>query len=147
MSEYRPSDSDCGLPLSNVVSAVASGGAVAALTLCHNEVANMRAAYQARRDVLVKAIEAIPELGIVPPSAGIFCMVDVSGTGLDGEQFADELLEQEMVSVLPGGAFSADIAGYVRLSLCEEADRLTEAAARLARFVSQRREASTGPAE
>lgn len=112
-------------------------GAVRALTGQHDEVGAMRRAYRARRDVLVDAVHGINALSISVPPAGIFCMLDVRGTGLDGESFAEALLDQELVSVLPGGTFSQELAGHVRVSLCVPAARLAEAAKRMGRFVSR----------
>ena len=63
-------------------------------------------------------------------------MVDVSGTGLDGESFSERLLNEADVSVLMGGAFSPDIAQFVRVSLCEPEERLLEATTRIRRFVA-----------
>lgn len=44
-------------------------------------------------------------LGIRPPEGGLFYFLDISSTGLTGDQFADRLLEQERVSVVPGSGF------------------------------------------
>lgn len=108
---------------------------VAAITGHHGEVPAMRAAYQERRDRFVAAISAIPKLSIINPSAGIFCMVDVRATGLSGGEFAQALLDEQMVSVLSGSAFALEIDGFVRVSLCTSAERLEEAADRMGRFV------------
>ena len=95
----------------------------------------MRVAYRERRDRFVAAIESIPGLSAHKPAAGIFCMVDVSGAGFTGSDFADQLLEQQMVSVLPGSAFAPELDGFVRVALTVDADQLEEAASRMGRLV------------
>ena len=129
--------------LRNLISHVSYGSpgfiqsaAVTALTGQLAETATMKAAYQARRDAFVSALGDIEQLHVLTPQAGIFCMVDVSGTGLDGETFSERLLDEADVSVLMGGAFAPQISQYVRVSLCEPLERLNEATDRIRRFVS-----------
>ena len=71
------------------------------------------------------------------PDAGIFCLADVSATGLDGTHFAERLLEQTGVSVLTGAAFSPLLKDHIRISLCEPEDRLIEAVLRIHAMVRQ----------
>lgn len=109
--------------------------AVTALTASIPQVAEMKAAYRRRRDLLVQALGAIPGLQVISPAAGIFCLMDVRGCGLDDLDFATRLLDEEGVSVLPCGSFGAQLTGFVRLSLCQKEERLSEACARIGRFV------------
>ena len=99
------------------------------------EVEAMRSAYKERRDFVVERITAIPRLACVRPDAGIFCMIDVRGTGLDDTEFAWRLVEAEAVTLLPAGAFGPSGNGYVRLSYTEPLARLAEALDRVERFV------------
>ncbi|MAP12512.1 MAG: arginine--pyruvate aminotransferase AruH [Gammaproteobacteria bacterium] len=129
--------------LRNLISHVSYGSpgfiqaaGVTAITGQLSEPAIMKATYRARRDAFVSALGEIGQLRVLPPQAGIFCMVDVSGTGLDGESFSERLLNEADVSVLMGGAFSPDIAQFVRVSLCEPEERLLEATTRIRRFVA-----------
>ena len=57
----------------------------------------------------------------------------------DDEAFAWALLEAENVAVMPGTSFGEAARGHVRVSLCQPDAVLTEAAARLRRFVSRYR--------
>ena len=113
-------------------------GALAAITHEHSEVAAMRDAYQERRDRFVAAIDKAPGLSAHKPAAGIFCMVDVRDTGFNGADFADQLLDQQMVSVLPGSAFAPELDGFVRVALTVPPEQLEEAAQRMGRLVSDR---------
>jgi len=64
-------------------------------------------------------------------------MMSVQGLGLDGEAFADRLLTEEQVAVMPGSAFGAAAAGMVRMSLTVPDAALAEGCARVARFARQ----------
>ena len=110
--------------------------AVTALTASVPEVAEMKAAYRRRRDLLVQGLSGIAALHLIPPASGIFCLMDVRGCGISDLEFATRLLEEEGVSVLPCGSFGSQLTGYVRLSLCQNEERLSEACTRIARFVA-----------
>jgi aspartate/methionine/tyrosine aminotransferase len=64
----------------------------------------------------------------------MFILANISRTGLNGEDFAKLLLEQEQVAVVPGFGFGASMTDTVRIGfLCNE-DRLRQAAERITRF-------------
>ncbi len=67
----------------------------------------------------------------------MFVMLSVDGLGLDGEAFADQLLAQEQVGLMPGIAFGAAAAGMVRMSLTVPDAVLAEGCSRLARFAQR----------
>lgn len=130
--------------LRNLISHVSYGspgfieaGAIAALTAPIPEVAEMREAYRARRDAFCDVLADTPGFSVVKPPAGIFCLADVSATGMDGNTFAERLLDAEGVSVLSGVTFAPELANHVRIALCAPADRLREAARRIKTFVEQ----------
>jgi arginine:pyruvate transaminase len=94
--------------------------------------APLRATFRARRDRVLAALDGGP-LRPLPPAGGMFVMVDVAATGLDGTAFADRLLDRARVVVVPGAAFGDAAASFVRMGLTSGEDRLAEAAARMAR--------------
>lgn len=97
-------------------------------------VARHRTLFHRRRDVLVDGLSASPHLVVPRPEGGMFVLVDVSATGLDGADFADRLLDAEGVAVVPGFGFGQSVGHSVRIGfLCDE-DRLAEAARRIVRF-------------
>lgn len=108
--------------------------ALTALTEEAGTAERMRAAYKDRCDHVVGALAQVPGLDCLAPAGGMFVMVDVRDTGLTATEFADRLLEAEMVSVLPTDGFGASGAGHVRLGLTYDVDRLDEACARIGRF-------------
>jgi len=87
-----------------------------------------------RAAIFPEALANAPGLRCARPEGGMFAMVDVAGTGLDGEAFAWRLLDEEKVAVMPGSSFGRQAAGHVRVSLTAEAPVLREAASRMIRL-------------
>ncbi|MGB3313256.1 MAG: pyridoxal phosphate-dependent aminotransferase [Albidovulum sp.] len=51
------------------------------------------------------------------PQAGMFALVDVAATGMNGNDYALHLLEQEQVAVMPGASFGSSLDTWVRVAL------------------------------
>jgi arginine:pyruvate transaminase len=94
--------------------------------------AGMRARFDRRAAALAARLGAGSGLRVHRPQAGMFAMVDVTGTGMSGADWADSLLEEQGVAVMPGAAFGESLGGWVRVALTEEDSRLEEAAERMA---------------
>jgi aminotransferase len=104
-------------------------GLAAALRSDQADVAQRRAIYERRRDVLVRALT---DAGAPPaPAQGSFFIWWPLPAGVTPES----LIAEARVGVAPGEGFGANGAGYARLSLAVADDELAEAAARLARAV------------
>jgi len=103
------------------------------------ELADMRAAYRTRRDVVCSALEAIDGISVKRPAGGMFVMADVRGTGLSSRRFMEGLYEREDVSVLAGDAFGPGGAGHIRISLAPSEPELLEGCRRIARFAAAAR--------
>ena len=97
-------------------------------------VASMRKEYRARRDFVLRKLSKVSRLACSRPRAGMFVMCDVSGTGMSGREFADQLLAAEQVSVVPGDAFGPSAAGFVRIGLAQNEVTLRKACKRIRRF-------------
>lgn len=93
-------------------------------------VAEMRALYTERRDVLVKGLRGV---GLNAPSPRstfyIWCPVPV---GFTSAEFAGLLLDKAGIVVTPGNGFGAPGEGYFRMTLTVSGSRLQEAVARIA---------------
>ncbi len=99
-------------------------------------VAEMREIYRRRRDVVFERLRDVPGLRCLLPEAGMFMMVDVSGTGLDTVDFTWRLFRAEGVSVLDASAFGETADGFVRVGFVVDEAQLVEACDRIRRFVS-----------
>jgi arginine:pyruvate transaminase len=118
----------------------------AAFALQNDEdyMAEVRSKYKKRRDFVCDRIGSIPLLDCATPKAGMFVMVDVRGLNTDGLQFAEDLLEAQRVSVLPGEGFGRSTRDYVRVSLAQPLPCLEEAMNRIERFVEASGVAAAG---
>ncbi len=92
------------------------------------------ATFQERRD---RAVRALVRAGFEAsvPKATMYLWVPVPGDA-DSMAFAERALEQEGVVVLPGGALGPGGEGFFRVALTVGAERLEEAANRLARVIA-----------
>lgn len=97
-------------------------------------VRQMVAEYDRRRRLIVDGLNLIG-LRTFEPRGAFYAFPYVSGTGLNEEEFADGLLHQEHVAVVPGSAFGKGGEGFVRCSYATAYDKLEEALDRIERFV------------
>ena len=109
-------------------------GAVAALQAAASPaiIEEMRAAFQARRDLVVAELQRIPGLSCTMPQGAFYAFPNISRTGLDSLTFCRRLLDSEQVAAVPGGAFGCD--GNIRISYATDTETLREGLARLRRF-------------
>lgn len=104
--------------------------------------AGMAARFAARADLLAQRLHAETALRVHRPEAGMFALIDVSATGMDGEAYAWDLLDHG-VAVMPGSAFGDGLRDWVRVALTIDdadfttaLDRITAHAARNKRSVA-----------
>lgn len=117
----------------------------AALEACRSGEAEMRemvARYDERRRLFVKGLNEIG-LECLMPEGAFYVFPSIRRTGLSSEEFAERLLNEERVAVVPGTAFGEGGEGHVRCSYAYGLDQIREALLRIERFVSRR--LSTAP--
>ena len=110
--------------------------AVTALSVADAAESRIREYCSARRDVLLAGLHGARGLKCLVPDAGMFLLVDVRDTGLSGYDFMCELYKTERVSVLDGGAFGRETAGFVRVCFATDEALLRQAIVRIRRFVA-----------
>jgi aminotransferase len=113
-------------------------GAVAALRECQDDVERMRQAYDERRRVIVDGMRAAG-LPTFEPEGAFYCFPDITSTGLSSEDFAQKLLQEEHVAVVPGDAFGPSGAGFIRCSYATSIEKVREAVLRITRFAERQR--------
>ncbi|MFD1880491.1 pyridoxal phosphate-dependent aminotransferase [Paracoccus pacificus] len=113
---------------------------VAALTRPNPTAATLRQMLSRRARLVCDAANATPGLRADLPQAGMFVMLDVSGTGMDGDQFARSLLVEQGVSTMPGGSFGHAARDFLRLSLTVPDETLTQAMQRISDHARAMRE-------
>ena len=111
--------------------------ALAALLGPQEICASLRALYRQRRDALLAGLAPCRGLQPFVPEGGMFVLVDISATGLSADTFANRLLDEAAVAVVPGHAFGASVTDCVRLGLTQPTQRLLEACARMAQWLER----------
>lgn len=95
---------------------------------------SLRTSYQQRAKRVCALLDGEAGLRVNPPQAGMFVLVDVRATGLDGYGFAMKLLQDQEVAVMPGTSFGEVTRGWIRLSLTVPDQRIDEACRRIVAF-------------
>jgi aspartate/methionine/tyrosine aminotransferase len=111
-------------------------GAVQALVGPQDDVEAMVVEFKARRDLVVEGLNEINGIRCATPLGAFYAFPDISGTGLSGADFAERLLTEADVCVLPGTAFGGVGTEHIRISYANSRENLTEALARMGRFVA-----------
>ena len=109
---------------------------VEAMNRGDKDVARMRREYRRRRDYLVPALNAIG-LRTMMPKGAFYVFSDVSSTGLSDEDFALRLLREHQVACVPGSAFGASGAGFVRMSYATSMEKIRVAVGRIGRMLGR----------
>ncbi|WP_027410538.1 aminotransferase [Anoxybacteroides tepidamans] len=115
---------------------MAQYGAIEALKSGQQDVDEMRKSYRRRRNFFVQSLNEIG-LRCHMPGGAFYAFPSVQETGLTSEQFAERLLIEEKVAVVPGSVFGASGEGYVRCSYASSLEQLQEAIKRMRRFLSR----------
>ena len=95
----------------------------------------MREAYRQRRNLMVDAFNAMG-LACNLPRGSFYAFPSVAGTGLDSREFATRLLQEENVAAVPGDAFGASGAGFLRCCFAASLGQIETAMDRMARFAA-----------
>ncbi len=109
--------------------------AIEALNGPQDEIDAMVAEFKVRRDLIVDGLNAIPGIKAIQPHAAFYVFPEISGTGLDGAELADRLLNDVGVCVLAGTAFGEQGVNHIRISYANSRANLTEALARIRQVV------------
>ena len=75
------------------------------------------------------------------PFGAFYVFPCIQEFGMTSEEFAEKLLAEEKVAVVPGTAFGACGEGFIRISYAYSLDNLKLALARVRRFIEMRKAA------
>ncbi len=110
--------------------------AIEALKNCDEEVNNMREEYNHRRRIMVKGFRDMG-LSCFEPLGAFYVFPNISKTGLSSEEFANRLLMEKKVAVVPGTAFGKSGEGFVRCSYAYSVKSIQTALERISEFVGE----------
>ncbi len=106
-----------------------------------SSVRKMLLAFRERHDYLIAALNKIPGISCLPADGTFYAFPDISGAiaatgGVNNDlEFAEYLLNEAGVAIVPGSAFGAE--GYMRLSFAVGLDTLKDAVGRINKVLSK----------
>jgi aminotransferase len=118
------------------VSTMSQVAAIEALKGEQESVSEMVEDYNRRRKVIVKGLRDIG-LSCFEPKGAFYAFPSIRCTGMTSEEFAEKLLSEEKVAVVPGSAFGKCGEGYVRCCYATSLADIEEALKRMGRFVKK----------
>ncbi|MHC1782132.1 MAG: pyridoxal phosphate-dependent aminotransferase [Anaerolineaceae bacterium] len=121
-----------------IMSAPTTAQAAAVEGLLHADtyVRDMVAEYDRRRKLIVGGLN---DLGLhtFEPRGAFYAFPNITISGMSDETFAERLLQEEKVAVVPGSAFGKGGEGFVRCSYATSYEKIEEALHRIRRFVQR----------
>lgn len=101
------------------------------------EVQRMHDLFALQRKAMLEGLDGIPELSYVTPYGAFYVMVNVKRTGMDGDTFANRLLEEAYVASVPASCFADGYGDYVRFSFAAGEDDIHEGIRRIQEFLEK----------
>jgi len=114
----------------------AQAAALEAITCGEDDVQWMRVEYDRRRRLVVSGLNEIG-LKCFEPQGAFYAFPSVEISGMDDRGFANALLAEEKVAVIPGSAFGEASGHYVRVCYATDYDKIEQALERMRRFVQR----------
>ena len=114
----------------------AQDAALEALKSGNTYVEEMVTEYDRRRKLLVNGLNRLG-LSTFEPRGAFYAFPNIRASGMDDETFAETLLKEEGVAVVPGNAFGPGGEGFVRACYATSYEKIEEAVRRMERFMSR----------
>lgn len=112
--------------------------AVEALTNADADVRRMVASYNQRRRIIVDGFRSLG-LDCFEPGGAFYCFPSIKSLGMDDGTFAQTLLDEQQVALVPGSAFGSSGQGHLRCCYAVSLDKIQEALNRIRKFVEKHR--------
>ena len=109
--------------------------AIEALDNSRHSAAEMSATYKERRDLIVERLTQIG-LETKTPQGAFYVFPSIEKFNMSSFEFADRLLEEEHVAIVPGSGFTEFGEGFIRISYATSIENINEGLKRIERFVS-----------
>ena len=114
----------------------AQDAAIEAIRNGESYVQEMAAEYNRRRQLIVSGLNHLG-LSTFEPRGAFYAFPRISSSGMDDPSFAEKLLEEERVAVVPGNAFGKGGDGFARCSYATSYEKIEEALRRMEGFMSR----------
>lgn len=119
------------------VSITSQMAACEALQTGRKSVEDMRREYRRRREMVLDSLEKLG-LECTKPEGAFYVFPSIKNTGLNALEFAQKLLKEQKVAVVPGVAFGKNYDYNIRISYASSYENLKEAFNRIGLFLRRR---------
>ena len=117
------------------VNAAAQYAGLAALTGPQDAVTEMVAEFDARREVIVRALNSLPGVTCTDAAGAFYAFPNITGTGMSARAAQDRFLEEAGVATVAGTSFGAFGEGYLRFSYANSTENILEAVDRIRKLL------------
>lgn len=117
------------------VSTFTQKAAIEAISGSQEPVKHMMKDYTRRRDILIDGLNNIPGISCKKSPGSFYAFANIKSFGKTSQEFAEELLREAKVVVVPGSAFGEMGEGYLRLVFANSDENLKEAVRRIDEYI------------
>lgn len=117
------------------VNSAAQIGALEALEGTQEPLYEMIEVYKRRRRILVDGLNSIEGISCIEPAGAFYVFVNIKKTGLESWEFAERLLAEQKVVVVPGVGFGSAGEGFIRLSYAVSEENILKGIEKIRMFV------------
>ena len=118
------------------VNAVTQHAAIAALEGPDTDIYKMLAAFNERREIIVRELNNIPGFRCTDPGGAFYAFPNIAQTGFDSSTLQKKLLEEVGVAVVSGTSFGNMGEGYLRFSYAASTEEILDATSRIRSLLS-----------
>lgn len=98
------------------------------------EVQFMRKEFSKRKILFEEQLDKMPQLSYVKAKGAFYILINVSKTGLSGEEFSKRLLDEKYVAVVPASGFGNGLSDFIRISFAASEEDIREGLRRINEF-------------
>ena len=126
-----------GVPQTISVNTMVKKASEFELNNCDDAVGEISSLFGKRVKFAYEKFNDLPGIKTAEPKGSFYLFLDVSGTGMDGEEFADRALGEAKVVTIPGASFGSDCGDHVRIACTVPEDMLEAASLRIRKMLSK----------
>ena len=124
-----------GVPQTISVNTMVQKASEFALNNCDDAVGEITSLFKKRVKFAYEKFKDLPGIKTAEPKGSFYLFLDVSGAGMDGEEFADRALREAKVVTIPGASFGPGCGNYVRIACTVSEEMLEEASQRILKIL------------
>ena len=114
---------------------ISQKAAQAALNAPDDFAKNMADEFQKRRDYIIERLSRMKGIAFVKPQGAFYIFCDISKTSMEALTFANRLLDEKAVAIIPGESFGRD--DHVRISFATSMEQIKKGMDRIEEWLSK----------